>query len=98
MKMIVTLIVNECFRNIKGNGLFNCILFIESVIDLALKSVHTAIMHKQTCSFYHLRWLSRVVARYFNMHIQNKLLQHTSVMGTHSSYQLGCPSRIMVSS
>ena len=38
MKMIVTLIVNECFRNIKGNGLFNCILFIESVIELALKS------------------------------------------------------------
>ena len=24
----------------------------------------------------------------FNVHIQSKLLQHTSVMGTHSSYQL----------
>ena len=34
-----------------------------------------------------------IVVRYFNVHIQNKLLQHTSVMGTHSSYQLGCLSR-----
>ena len=29
----------------------------------------------------------------FNVHIQSKLLQHTPVMGTHSSYQLGCQSR-----
>ena len=27
------------------------------------------------------------------MHIQSKLLQHTPVMGTHSSYKLGCLSR-----
>ena len=26
----------------------------------------------------------------FNVHIQTKLLQHTPVMGTHSSYELGC--------
>ena len=29
----------------------------------------------------------------FNVHIQSKLLYHTPVMGTHSSYQLGCLSR-----
>ena len=29
----------------------------------------------------------------FNVHIQSKLLQHTPVMGTHSSYQLGYLSR-----
>ena len=29
----------------------------------------------------------------FNVHIQSKLLQHTPVMGTQSSYQLGCLSR-----
>ena len=34
----------------------------------------------------------------FNMHIQSKLLKHTPVMGTHSSYQLGCLSRTDVSS
>ena len=34
-----------------------------------------------------------VFVRYFNVHIQSKLLQHTPVMGTHSSYKLGCLSR-----
>ena len=29
----------------------------------------------------------------FNVHIQSKLLWYTPVMGTHSSYQLGCLSR-----
>ena len=29
----------------------------------------------------------------FDVHIQSKLLEHTPVMGTHSSYQLGCLSR-----
>ena len=29
----------------------------------------------------------------FNMHIQSKLLYHMPVMGTHSSYQLGCLPR-----
>ena len=28
----------------------------------------------------------------FNAHIQSKLLQHTPVMSTHSSYQVGCLS------
>ena len=30
---------------------------------------------------------------FFNVHIQSKLLSHMPVMGTHSSYQLGCLSR-----
>ena len=34
-----------------------------------------------------------VGVKYFNVHIQNKLLYHTPVMGTHSSYQLGCMFR-----
>ena len=34
----------------------------------------------------------------FNVHIQNKLLKHTPVMGTQSSYQLDCLSRTEVSS
>ena len=29
----------------------------------------------------------------FNVSIQSKLLKHTTVMGTHSSYELGCLSR-----
>ena len=29
----------------------------------------------------------------FNVHIQSKLLQHMHVVGTHSSYQLGCLSK-----
>ena len=29
------------------------------------------------------------------MHIRSKLLQHTTAMGTHSSYQLGCLSRTL---
>ena len=33
-----------------------------------------------------------------NVHIHSKLLQHTLVIGTHSSYQLGCLSRTKVSS
>ena len=28
-----------------------------------------------------------VIVRYFNVYIQNKLLWHTPVMGTHSGYQ-----------
>ena len=29
----------------------------------------------------------------FNVHIQSKLLEHTPIMGSHSSYCLGCLSR-----
>ena len=31
----------------------------------------------------------------FNMYLQNKLLKHTPVNGTHSSYELGCGSRTL---
>ena len=37
--------------------------------------------------------LSHNSIRCFNVHIQSKLLQHMPVMGTHSSYQLGCVSK-----
>ena len=44
-------------------------------------------------SYPHYECVGCVVVRYFSVHIKNKLLQHTPVMGTHSSYQLGCLSR-----
>ena len=50
-------------------------------------------IHKQERILLHFYVLECILKHFFNVAIRSKLLQHTPVMGTHSSYQLGCLSR-----
>ena len=45
------------------------------------------------CNRENMMSMSMSMSIRFNVHIQSKLLQHTPVMGTQSSYQLGCLPR-----
>ena len=47
--------------------------------------------HHRLCTYMQFQLHSIQLG--FNMHINRKPLQHTPVLGTHSSYELGCLSR-----
>ena len=57
-------------------------------IDLATTSMAASV---KVHSLSSIKVKSRQLV--FNVHIQSKLLQHMPVMGTYSSYELGCVSR-----
>ena len=67
--------------------LAHTMIFVTPVVEHWLKRERAQWVHHEGTL------LSQIKSIRFNVHIQRKLLQHTPVMGTHSSYQLCCLSR-----